>query len=69
MTEDHGDIHLTVTLREWTRLVIAVEKQRAYYLQQSEKGNGLMNMWHWEQGQACEALAKKLSKQQAEGDS
>jgi hypothetical protein len=67
MTEDQGNIHLTVTLREWTRLVIASEKQQAYHSGKAESQT-LVSMWHWEQEQGYKNLANKLRKQHAEGD-
>jgi len=68
MTEDRGDIHLTVTLREWTKLVIATEKQQAYH-SEHQTGVPLLAAYHWEKEQAYAALAQKLRKQHAEGDS
>jgi len=68
MTKDQGDIHLTVTLREWTKLVIATEKQQAYHSGKSQNQT-LLSIWHWEQAQANKNLASKLRKQHAEGDS
>lgn len=67
MTEDQGNIHLTVTLREWTKLVIATEKQQAYHSGKVQHQT-LVSMWHWEQEQAHKNLANKLRKQHAEGD-
>jgi hypothetical protein len=68
MTKDQGDIHLTVTLHEWTALVMAVEMKTDHHNARAKRGDSIMNRWHRERADELTLLGDKLRKQQAEGD-
>lgn len=67
MTEDQGNIHLTVTLREWTALVMAVEMKADHHSARTKHGDSIMNRWHRERVDELTLLREKLRSQQAEG--
>lgn len=68
MTEDQGNIHLTVTLREWTALVMSVEMKTDHHSARTKCGDSIMNRWHRERVDELTLLGEKLRKQQTEGD-
>jgi hypothetical protein len=69
MTEDPGNIQLTVTLREWTAMVMAVEMKIDHHIARTKRGDNIMNRWHRERADELMLLGEKLCKQHAEGDS
>jgi hypothetical protein len=68
MIEDQGNIHLTVTLREWTAMVMAVEMKKDHHIARTKCGDSIMNRWHRERVDELTLLSEKLREQHADGD-
>ena len=62
------DIAPKLTFREWTKAVIAMERQSKFHVgRMNDASFPMLKAYHWEQSMICDRIVMELKRAQAEG--